>query len=454
MKKFIGILAVLAVAVAFTTPAMADVKFTSKGYMDVTGILAKKNIIDVDATTKADSTNAWYQMEMIIDPTLAINDKVKIHARITVLERHMSGAYTNSNNLGTNGANYRSEPAGGNEFWVERLWMAFPLFGGELRVGRMSGGSWAYPFQDNDDNRDRILWIGRLGGSPFTLVGVIEKLGEGDGGSYLTTSPAGSSWTNSASDTDAYALGAILPFSKNIIYRPLIYFINSQQTDTKTYLFLNGLMLNFGVFKLDAEINYRWGTTTVPSPGQDIDYAQFTGWVEGTFMLGPAELGVGIFYLQGEDENATVSNPERNSLWGTGQEFEPSLLLFSEDIGLLFNTSGVSNASIGTSGYEAAYVKAGFKLSDTMKVRAIFVYLNANEMLAGSAADGVGTADDHIGMELDVGFEWQFMPNIKYVFEAGYLKAGDYFKDRYGATVAEDITNDPYGCRHMLVITW
>jgi hypothetical protein len=56
-------------------------------------------------------------------------------------------------------------------------------------------------------------------------------------------------------------------------------------------------------------------------------------------------------------------------------------------------------------------------------------------------------------MEIDLGFEWQLLPNLKYVFEAGYLMAGDYWNDTDGFA-NDDLSNDPYGFRHMMVITW
>lgn len=462
MKKFIVILAALAVAVAFAAPAMADVKLTSKGYMDVTGIYVKSNILDDSATHENEASNAYYQMEMLIDPVLHINDKVRIHARITVMNRTWNGSDVYANSAaGAYAGDYRAWSTGGHDFWWEYLYMSFPLATGTLYVGRMGGGTWAYAWQDYEDNRDRVKWIGKVG--HVTIAALWEKLSEGDGGAFINTAPAaGDNFDENSSDVDAYALGAVVPFSKAVIYRPLIYFIKYQDPTSanggngEEYIFMNGIGLNFGVFKLDAEINYRWGTReNWLGTGSDLDRAQLSGWAEGTFMAGPAEIGLGIFYLEGEDSNDTGTGNERATLWGVQPEFQPTLLLFSEDMGLLFGAAGVpngTNAAGGLSGFEAAYLKAGFKLSDTMKLKGIFAYVNANEMIEGSK-DGGGVADDHIGMELNVGFEWQFLPNIKYVIEGAYLMAGDYFADTDG-DAANDLTNDPYGVRHMLVINW
>ena len=121
-------------------------------------------------------------MKMLIQPTLHINDKVRIHSRITILERVWTGNVQVAGNgsFDNDGGDYR----GNNEFWVEQLYVSFPLFGGTMYVGRMSGGSWAYPWQNTEDNRDRIKYVRKFG--HVVVVGLIEKLAEGDGGNGST----------------------------------------------------------------------------------------------------------------------------------------------------------------------------------------------------------------------------------------------------------------------------
>jgi hypothetical protein len=61
--------------------------------------------------------------------------------------------------------------------------------------------------------------------------------------------------------------------------------------------------------------------------------------------------------------------------------------------------------------------------------------------------------DDEIGTEFDLTFEWNFMPNVAYVVDAGYLLAGDYWRDISGRYPEGD-DNHVFGIRHMLVVNW
>jgi hypothetical protein len=291
------------------------------------------------------------------------------------------------------------------------------------------------------------------------VLGVIEKLAEADanvnGLTALTVAPAAADpFDTSSGDTDAFAVGAIIPFSKNIIYKPLLYYIDLQAaSDAYQGIFMNGLMIKAGPFKLDTEINYRWIEWENFAGTRDRDEGQWSWWADAGVTFGPAEIALGTFYLEGTD---SANAWENKSLWGIGAEFQPLLLLTSEDCGLLWNSAGVPNGSVGLSGFEAYYLRAGYKISDSMKLTAILGYMEADEMLAGSHWDGVRSADDEIGWEFDIGFEWKFMPNIKYVAEFAYLATGDYF-DTFnfaGNGVGTDVSNDVWGMRHMLVINW
>jgi len=460
MKKFLLILTVTVVAFCLAAPAMAELKLTTKGYMDVTGITLNSNILDRAAGpgNTNDSAASWYQMEMVVDTTLHINDKVRIFGQFTVLKRGWGGGAfgtledtANAGAAGLNG-NYRNS----NNFWWERLYMSFPLFGGTLYVGRMGGGGWAYPFQDAEDNRDRIKYVRKVG--HIVVLGVIEKLAEADGAvngfGALTAAPAiGDPFDQSHSDLDAYAVGAIIPFSKNIIYKPLLYYIDFQAaSDAYQGIFMNGLMIKAGPFKLDAEINYRWVEWENLVGTRDRDEGQWSWWADAGVTFGPAEIALGTFYVEGTD---SVNAWNNKSLWGIGAEFQPLLLLTSEDCGLLWNSAGVWNGSSGFSGLEAYYLRGAYKISDAMKISAILGYVQADEMMRATHYNG-GTASDELGWEFDMGFEWKFMPNIKYVAEFAYLWAGDYWGEAavYGNAPGVDLSNDVWGMRHMLVIEW
>jgi hypothetical protein len=460
MKKCLLVLTVVALSLALATPAMA-LKLTTKGRMDVTGIYLSSDVFDADDDTDANS-NAWYQMELVVDPVLHVNDKVRIHARFTVLERVWTGGDTLANTAGAAGfphPDYRGDIAGGNDFWWEQLYLSFPLMGGTLYVGRMSGGSWDTWFQDTADNRDRIKYVRKFG--HVVVLGLIEKLSEQDGGAPLgypglvnvgiTGFPgaAGTAPVDIAEqDIDAYAIGAIIPFSKAFVWKPLLYLVNYEGGSVAAIyangwdiLVMNGFHFTTGNFALDAEINYRSRDWPGVGAVADWDEDQWSGWVQGKLTFGPASLALAVWYLEGTD----AGDPNSKSLWGTGGEWQPMLLSFSEDMGVLWNTAGVFNGTAGASGYWGAWLRGDYKLTDAMKMWAILGYLEADEM-------PIPGVDDELGWEFNVGFEWAFMPNIKYVVEGGYMAVGGYSED-IGDLIGVD-ENDVWGIRHMLVINW
>ncbi|MCP4668100.1 MAG: hypothetical protein GY849_17255 [Deltaproteobacteria bacterium] len=480
MKKFFLVCMVAALTLAVAAPALAGLKLTSKGRMDVSSIWVSNDVINRPTTTGNDYDNddpaAWYQQELVIDPVLHVNEKVKIHARFTIMERLFMGGSggefdANNQGMGVNG-DYRDA----HNFWVERVWLSFPLFGGTLHVGRMPGGSWAYPWQNWDANRDRIKYVRKFG--HIVMVGLIEKLAENDAGNFVgagdqlafSQSPPlgyaadGNPYDNNHSDIDAYAVGAIAPFSRNIIWRPLVYYVNfgnsgiSGKGHGYDLLILNGLMIKAGIFRLDMEINWRNRCWTKffydGDEWHDWETSQWSGWMEAGLHPGPFSIVAGAFYLQGTRSGHQGTVARNRSLWGVGAEFQPLLLLFSEDMGILWNTTGVANGTNGGSGYVGGYLRGAYKINDTMTLSAIVGNLWADTMYEGTAATDhngrIYTASRHLGFEADLAFEWKFMDNLKWVIDLGYFWAGPFFDNWSRGGPAMDI----FGVRNMLVIEW
>jgi hypothetical protein len=473
MKKIIvGMIFAMAAVAFVASPAAADIKFTSKGYMQVQGLYLNGYPVKMDGH---DGSNNWYNMEMVIQPTLHINDKVRIHAQIRMMERNFSGTGAGSAGdayiTNANEDKYNVWGDSQNNFWLERLYMSFPLFGGTLSVGRMSGGNWAHPFMDSDQNRDRIKYVRRVG--PFTLLGVLEKLDERDGGleapRFYSQEPAGTtSYSRVDHDRDALALGAVLPFSKNIILRPLYYGIRDGDGITGTEpdlvnLLLFGGIYKFGPVKFEHDVTYRWVDVKGDSGlGNNIDdkYDGWNAWAGFDIYLGPLTVALNGFWIKGG--TADMNSKSGNYVSGTGNRFQPLLLLFSEDMGLLYNTNGVPNGSVdrlSSSGYRCIYLPVDFKISDDMKVGAVLGYLEADKMLKGTHWNG-GAASKKLGWEVDVSFEWRFLDNVKYVFNGGVYMPGDYleeyaYKDAVGNPVVGGVdTRNVYGIRNTIRVEW
>jgi len=456
MKKFmIALIFALAATAFVVAPASADIKFTSKGYMQIQGMYLSAYPIKVPGN---EGSNNWYNMEMVITPTLHINDKVRIHAQIRMMERNYSG--TGAGDAYITNANENKYNVFGNSqnnFWLERLYISFPAFGGNFQIGRRSGGNWANAFGDSDQNRDRILYIRSFG--PFTVLGLVEKRVERDGGlaapRWAGAVPAG--YTESDGDQDAYAIGAVMPFSKNIVLRPLWYGIRDGRSNllgagdepSWFHIFMLGGVYKFGPVKFEHELDYFFSNASgSKASGGDTEFRGWNVYLAADMNFGPLEVGAHGFWTQGGDHKAT--SKKRTVSLPTGERFQPLLLLFSEDMGFLFNTRGVANGSADTngSGYLCAYVPVGFKISDDMKVGGVMGYVRADKMMAGSAWDG-SKANKELGWEVDASFEWRFLDNIKFISTGGYFKAGKYFKD---ATNLERAS--VWGWRNTIRVEW
>jgi hypothetical protein len=323
----------------------------------------------------------------------------------------------------------------------------------------MSGGDWGHTFADDNENRDRIKYVRKFG--HIVLLGVIEKREENDGGTIAPRLGAVNDFQRSHSDEDGYAIGGIIPFSKSFIWRPLVYWIHGQGTgateaaainngnrDREIVIIFNDFIVKAGNFKLDAEIAYVTGSDkTLELAGMNFDYEQWYAWIEMGMDFGPASLALGGFWIEGTDANETYAannNYELSSIVGLGAIWEPYLLITSEDMGALWDATGVPNgAPLGNSGFQSIYLKGTYKISDTMKMYSTLAWIQADEMASG--------IDDDLGVEFDIGFEWKFMPNIAYRVDAGYWWTGSYFDDAAGVGLD---SNDVFGIRHTLRIEW
>jgi hypothetical protein len=475
MRKLLFLCMVFLGAAVMAAPAMAsDFKMTMSGEMEVNAYLIKSTVQGTSSAA-GDSTNAWYQQSLEVKPIFHINEDIRIHNKVVIHERDWGGtqggavAYApgtlDANTVEPAAVVATGGPTGGDQmyghnFWWEQCYMSFPLSGGHLYVGRMPGGGWAYDFMDDDDNRDRIKYVKKSGHNVFVFV--LEKLEETDGGNN-----GNNVYNNSDSDVDALALGAVIPFSKDFIIKPLLYYVD-YGSDSVTlgapgvatafpegceryYIFL-APMYKKDAFKLDAEFIYIWDTRGAAPGAVEVEGEQLLYWLDASINKGPSEFALGHYYLQGED-NATGGDNERNSLYGLGNAFEPLLLMHSQDLGLYNDSMGVANGSaVGASGFMGLYLRGAHQISDDKKISCILGWLKADEMLAGSGA-GTATADDELGKELDITFEWNFMPNITYTAAFAYFMTGDYYDDTDGSA-SQDLTNDPYAVLNRLTIDW
>jgi hypothetical protein len=342
----------------------------------------------------------------------------------------------------------------------------------------------------------------------MVLIGFIDKIIEADavpggarGGFYLaapgtqrlTFNPRrGDIWSNADSDLTGYGVAAVIPFSRNVVFRPLFYYFDvdigvppvlivtgdlpagvGQSAESHGYIFIfnPALGIKAGIFTFDIEYRLRHMSLTKAgfqsNQWHDWSASQHILWAEVGVHPGPFSFTLAGLWLQGSGREAQWHDDGRGwwntkSLQRTGMDFQPQLLLFSEDIGLLWDTWGVPNGTWGMSGYRYVYGTASYKINDTMKLMASYGAIWADKMVRGASLRATGAArrarwfdrdqtpDTFIGAELDFGFEWQFMDNLKYVGEVGMLWPGGYWDSISQFNGAHTV----FGMRHMLVINW
>ena len=249
----------------------------------------------------------------------------------------------------------------------------------------------------------------------------------------------------------------MVPFSKNIILRPLWYGIRDgaggmvyraagADEPSWNHILMLGGIYKFGPVKFEHEIQYWYGK----DEGSTVDY-KIRGWGiwAGVGMnLGPLDVDFNAFWLEGGDH---TTGTDRTMTLGTGNRFQPLLLMFSEDMGLFYASRGVANGSLDPagSGYICLYAPVTFKISDDMKVGGAFGYLRADKMLDGTHYSGTGRASKELGFEIDASFEWRFVDNIKFISTGGFYKPGSYWTDATGIG-----KQNVWGWRNTIRVEW
>jgi hypothetical protein len=462
MKKYLILLMIGLAFVAYAAvPVAAELKLTTKGYMEVNGLHMSNHVFKAIGGTGQEGSNSWYNMEMIINPTLHVNDEVRIYSRIRIMERNWSGTaqgniYNAYGNVADEDTAFRLFGDEQNNFWVDRLYLSFPFFGGHLYVGRMSGTNWGPSFNDLDENRDRIKYVRKVGKN--TLIALIEKREEADGGLEEPSTSQMTGFEKSDADEDLYGVGGVFLINDHITYKPLLYayvdgngMLDTDAEKAVHWNLFNQLMIKSGNIKVDSELSYWYGQEENVAGVGDVDYRQLALYADLAYRKGPTEYALGGFWIEGSD--ATHAGDDRTGAFSVGRTYEPLLILFSEDLGFFYNSLGVANGSTGPSngtptnrsGFQTVYLRGTHQVSDDFRLFGIIANIQADEML--------NNQDAEFGYEFDLGLEWMLMDNLRYMMDLGYLKAGDYWDDADG-DATQDLSDDVFAFRHTIKVEW
>ena len=251
----------------------------------------------------------------------------------------------------------------------------------------------------------------------LTLVGIIQKSGEGD-----TTTGTGAD-----NDMDVYYLAGIYKM-ENATLGLLGAYINGRTTptvDVNKRALLPFFKAQFGDLALQGEIIYEFGGIETAAADTDITGLAYN--LEATYDIpGPFSFEAGYAYTSGQDENSADTEIGNKGYGGIGLDWD-KFVVFA-DVDCLLNDT--ASKAVTEYGVKLWYVGAKYALTED-----ITLWGNIG---GASASDSRSAADDSYGTEYDISMAWNVMDNLTYTLRAGFLKAGDIWKTINGVTEVDD----------------
>ena len=465
MKRFWLVLLSLGLIMAFSASAFAvDVKisgsFYAAGmYQNKTTFIKNGYYLDSTGTpvpSDGDPSTAFFYQRLRVETDFIFSPSLKLITRLNALERIWGGArstpdtITDSQSAATRAEN---ENIGFDWAYIEYV---SPI--GMFDVGYMDDGGWGTIFGDSSVPRGIISWAAEKG--PWTAFFQILKLNDNSKSFHPL------SFNNSTdNDTDKYQTGGFYKWKGGEAGLLAIYYREASMrpvfspggagypplgTDMgvtgNVYVLQPYAIVNIGPVKLQAELNYAWGSVKADIPpayafGNDLKVDNLAGWVDATVNLNQFYFGGSIAYVAGNDWNKFYSDGTLKGGFLTGgMDWNPTLILFNNERQYW---AGSIHGNNTTSTY-MNYLSTQFNLNDTGMYNAWFFqgrvgvrpidkldivasvsYAVADSKTLPGAPDAVSNA---YGTEIDLVGTYKISNNLSYMLGFGYLFTGDYFK--------------------------
>jgi len=350
---------------------------------------------------------------------------------------------------------------------------------GLFQVGRKNGGTWGTSFADSANPEDRITWIVPI--NNLYLVGVYEKNqdfdsddvldGNGDNDKYYLSgtykgegfkagllfgyyryrtfqdmaqaadtavatglaNAAGYDLANYLANAGAIDAGALFGQILAAGVNP----VNLRSTEATAYLLSPYIDGKFGPVGIKAELQYITAKADYRQPnniGTDSKDARLLAYnLEGAFDVGPVTFQAGYALASG-DANFMDDDVEAFGYLETGHDWEKTLILYSDIVGLETTLGGLGNpvggGKAGFDGYQVYYFGVDYNVMDNLSLGAIVAKSKADDVIPG-------WDDDH-GLEYDLTLNWKIYDNLTYTATYAALDAGDYWEAGVPTTKVED----------------
>ena len=467
MKRFWLILLSLGLITAFSTQASAvDVKFSGDFYvagmyLDKTTFrstdeywysgTAKDEVKHLNAV--GPSTGFFYQRlrlrtDFVVSPGLSFITRADIMERVWGGKRSTATAAIQSDQSAQSA--HESE-----NIAFDWAYISYDSPIGTFRVGYMNDSAWGTVFMDTAMPRGKVAWSNTTGPWYYTLQIVKQD-------DNSSSAVAGSTYTDN--DRDKYVAAAKYTWSSG--EAGLLAGVGRDARPKPSgytslfYILQPYAIAQFGPVKVQAEIDYFWGTWKDYETGVLADQKLEN---LGVFIDAVADFGIvyagGTFaYISGDDP--TTDKMEGNSLLvNGGRDWNPCLILFNSDLsywaGAIPGYSTTQNPSLNNpaippgstaDGMTNAWFgqgRVGVRPTPKLDIMASVSYATADQRPAG-------VINREYGWEADLTGTYKITNNLSYMIGGGYLWTGDY----YQGTSQEQGLNNNYLLINKLTLTF
>jgi hypothetical protein len=383
MKKFVVLLAVVAMTLVFGAIAYAEVT--------VGGELAirSRDFSNMDLNDDAADTSGTQQRDTQTRIKLDVNAKVgDVKGKLEL----WNDWETWGSQAGPSGT-FETQP--GATIRVREAWVSFnlPSIPVNVTAGHQLltlGNGWF--FRSMHFGSDAWVVANQTGNNTAAFVNV--KFGEGS--------------TQSADDTDAYVILDVFKLSDSMTIGADFTDLKNRTSDFE----LQNIGVNFngklGPVALKAEVDFQMGGFDNGGP----DFAGNQVVVQGTVPVDPVTINFTVARGSGDDDPlAGDVKTFQNAL-----DTDPHYTFLYE---YKMNQAGGTTKNFGFSNTTALGVGATFAATKSLTIGADFWWLQATEKGA--------LPDDQIGQEIDVKLNWNLAQNLSWNWVAGMFMPGDAY---------------------------
>nr|HID59069.1 hypothetical protein [Desulfobacterales bacterium] len=445
MKRFMVFALAMSLAMLIALPAMA-IQADFSGSYRVRGWYMDQSRLDDDTG----SPNAFMDMRLRLKTTFKVSDRLFVTTRIDA---------PGYDDKAAGGDVWGSvEPTGNNTALTphneginfDRAYLTAVFDFGTFIIGRETFGRWGTRAFNIGDDFDVLKFYKRIGNLhilPCLLKWVEADQGTADADKDIDTPFLAAWYTPEGLDA-----GIVTVFVQNRL---------NDSFKSDWYWIVPYFKYTRGPLYIEGEWDCRRGDyADFYDPTQkDIKYDGNGYYLYASYTAGPATIGVGWLYTQGDDND---TDDEMNAI-PRGHDYQPLLILTGQSndrnlggLGNLnrynssnqvldFDNDGTLDDEFYRLGSNIIFIDGKFSVTDNIVLNGVVGWATSD---VHGKTNG-RTWDDEYGVEADIGCTVKLMDNLTYTATVGYLWAGDLWKQ--GGT--QDV-DDTFTVVHCLQVNF